>query len=142
MHIITFIHRRSQQVDAEVVSAKEILSELASVIDRSSVSRFNINRNNILDGAFRGFRRKSFHPSKCITVKFADDDGTFEEAVDLGGPRREFFRLLLHALEQSPVFKGMEGQRNLALDSKGESILYSATIIHFVNYLRRRGGGR
>lgn len=107
-----------------MVSAKEILSGLASVIDSASTSRFNINRTNILDGAFRGFSRKSFHPENRITVKFADDDGTFEEAVDLGGPRREFLRLLIQALEQSPVFEGMEGQRNLALDSKGKSIVF------------------
>ncbi|XP_039473717.1 G2/M phase-specific E3 ubiquitin-protein ligase-like [Oreochromis aureus] len=43
--------------------------------------------------------------------------GVPEEAVDLGGPRREFLRLLIEALPLSPMFEGEEGKMNLALDS-------------------------
>lgn len=45
--------------------------------------------------------------------------GVPEEAVDLGGPRREFLRLLMEALPQSSMFEGEEGKMNLALDSTG-----------------------
>ncbi|MGH0125029.1 UNVERIFIED_CONTAM: hypothetical protein FKN15_077247 [Acipenser sinensis] len=61
-----------------------------------------------------------------MSVKFSDDMGELEEAVDLGGPRREFLRLLMHSLEQSPIFEGVEGVKKLALSSKEgntESIL-------------------
>ncbi len=44
-------------------------------------------------------------------------------AVDLGGPRREFLRLLMEALALSPMFEGRDGKLNLALDSSG---------IHFI----------
>ncbi|KAI4824302.1 hypothetical protein KUCAC02_012825 [Chaenocephalus aceratus] len=43
--------------------------------------------------------------------------GVPEEAVDLGGPRREFLRLLMEALPKSPMFEGEEGKLNLAFDS-------------------------
>ncbi|ROJ66309.1 G2/M phase-specific E3 ubiquitin-protein ligase [Anabarilius grahami] len=43
--------------------------------------------------------------------------GIPEEAVDLGGPRREFLRLLIEALLQSPMFEGDKDKMNLAFDS-------------------------
>ncbi|XP_041644921.1 uncharacterized protein LOC121510767 [Cheilinus undulatus] len=43
--------------------------------------------------------------------------GTTEEAVDLGGPRREFLRLLIKALADSDIFSGPEGNLNLALSA-------------------------
>lgn len=103
---------------ATPLPAKEILLDLASKIRHAEVSRFNINRANILDGALRGFRRATYSPNKRMSVKFSDDMGKLEEAVDLGGPRREFLRLLMHSLEQSPMFEGAEGVKNLALSSK------------------------
>lgn len=105
---------------ATPLPAKEILLDLASKIRHAEVSRFNINRANILDGALRGFRRATYSPNKRMSVKFSDDMGKLEEAVDLGGPRREFLRLLMHSLEQSPMFEGAEGVKNLALSSKGK----------------------
>ncbi|XP_076149223.1 G2/M phase-specific E3 ubiquitin-protein ligase-like [Alosa pseudoharengus] len=98
------------------VPIQVILEELASKIDYSHPSKFNINRSNVLDGAFRGFRRKTYDPKNCISVRFSDDRGMNEEAVDLGGPRREFLRLLLESLARSRMFEGVDGHLNLALD--------------------------
>ncbi|MEQ2253236.1 hypothetical protein ILYODFUR_030084 [Ilyodon furcidens] len=69
-------------------SAKEVLLELASQIDSSQRCRFNINRSSVLDRALRGFRRLSYNPTYQMCIKFSDDLGLHEEAVDLGGPRR------------------------------------------------------
>ncbi|CAL8237336.1 unnamed protein product, partial [Arctogadus glacialis] len=99
------------------VPVQEILSTLGEKINHNQVNRFNINRAAVLDGAIRGFKRISFDPTHRISVRFSDDKGTSEEAVDLGGPRREFLRLLTEALAQSSVFEGTEGNLNLALDS-------------------------
>ncbi|KAA8594383.1 hypothetical protein FQN60_005217, partial [Etheostoma spectabile] len=52
-----------------------------------------------------------------ICVKFSDDMGRNEEGVDLGGPRREFLRLLMETIARSPMFEGKENSKNLALDS-------------------------
>ncbi|XP_056431348.1 G2/M phase-specific E3 ubiquitin-protein ligase-like [Gadus chalcogrammus] len=53
----------------------------------------------------------------ALLKKMLGRAGTSEEAEDLGGPRREFLRLLTEALAQSSVFEGTEGNLNLALDS-------------------------
>ena len=42
-----------------------------------------------------------------ISVKFLTDEGIDEEGVDLGGPRREMFRLLMRSIiTASKVFRG------------------------------------
>lgn len=58
-----------------------------------------------------------------MCIKFSDDLGMDEEAVDLGGSRREFLQLLMEALALSPMFEGRDGKLNVALDSSG---------IHFI----------
>ncbi|XP_041833621.1 uncharacterized protein LOC121634773 [Melanotaenia boesemani] len=99
------------------VPAKDILEELATKINHQKKSKFNINRTTVLDGAIRGFKRGTYDPCHTISVRFSDDMGVLEEAVDLGGPRREFLRLLMEALPQSSMFEGDEGKMNLAFDS-------------------------
>ena len=39
-----------------------------------------------------------------MSVKFTDDNGISEGAVDLGGPMREFFTLILDHLHSSQLF--------------------------------------
>ncbi|XP_057183740.1 G2/M phase-specific E3 ubiquitin-protein ligase-like [Triplophysa rosa] len=99
------------------VSIKQILEELSTKINSNQNCKFNINRASVLDGAIRGFTRLSYNPNNRMVIRFSDDKGKFEEAVDPGGPRREFFRLLLVALMQSSMFEGKQGSLNLALDS-------------------------
>lgn len=81
--------------------------------------KFNVNRSAVLDGAIREFRRLSYDPNKMMSIKFSDDKGTTEEAVDLGGPRREFLRLLMDSLAESVMFEEPKGHLNLALSSSG-----------------------
>lgn len=97
--------------------ASDILQDLATKINYQRKCKFNINRSTVLDGAIRGFKRGTYDPCHSISVRFSDDMGVPEEAVDLGGPRREFLRLLMEALPQSPVFEGEGGKMNLAFDS-------------------------
>ncbi|XP_051814807.1 G2/M phase-specific E3 ubiquitin-protein ligase-like [Acanthochromis polyacanthus] len=103
------------------LESHEVLLNLASKIDGRRRRRFNINRTSVLDGAlwqqWRGFRRPSYSPVYQMCIKFSDDLGKDEESVDLGGPRREFLRLLMEALALSPMFEGRDGKLNLALDS-------------------------
>ena len=53
------------------------------------------NRSSVWEGALRSFKRSSFDPRKTIFVNFADGAGIDEGAVDSGGPKREFLRLLM-----------------------------------------------
>lgn len=105
--------------------ASEILLQLASKITPNKTCKFNINRQSVLDGAIRGFKRVSYDPTATMSVRFSDDLGTYEEAIDLGGPRREFLTLLMEALLRSPMFEGVEEKKqNLTLDSKGMFHVY------------------
>lgn len=69
------------------VPIKQILEELSSKINSNQTCKFNINRTSVLDGAIRGFTRLSYNPNNRMVIRFSDDKGKFEEAIDLGGPR-------------------------------------------------------
>ncbi|XP_053281200.1 G2/M phase-specific E3 ubiquitin-protein ligase [Pleuronectes platessa] len=99
------------------VPVQEILLELSSKISTKQQCKFNINRSAVWEGAVRGFQRVSYNPNFMICVKFSDDMGRNEEGIDLGGPRREFLRLLMETIARSPMFEGKENSKNLALDS-------------------------
>ncbi len=74
------------KVDEFLMNFSDILEQLASAnIDNENISKFNICRDNICDGVFRGMARKSFSPNKKLSVKFTDDLGLSEGAVDMGG---------------------------------------------------------
>ena len=62
--------------------------------------------------------RKSFSPNKKVSVKFPDDVGLSEGAVDLGGPMREFFTLALEKVLSGKLFCGQEHQKFLSYDAK------------------------
>ncbi|XP_061584191.1 G2/M phase-specific E3 ubiquitin-protein ligase-like [Cololabis saira] len=108
---------QSERTTGCLVPARDILQDLATKINHLRKCKFNINRSTVLDGAIRGFKRGTYDPSHTISVRFSDDMGVPEEAVDLGGPRREFLRLLIEALPLSPMFEGEGSKLNLAFDS-------------------------
>ena len=60
-------------------SLQEILEQLASKINSDKISKFNISRSNLWEGALRGLKRKSFSPDNKVSVKFTDDSGTSED---------------------------------------------------------------
>ncbi len=105
------------------MNISDILEQLASAnIDNENISKFNICRSNICDGVFRGMARKSFSPNKKLSVKFTDDLGLSEGAVDMGGrgggAMREFFTLSLDTILSSKLFCGQEHSRLLSYDAK------------------------
>ncbi|KAK7171913.1 hypothetical protein R3I93_004269 [Phoxinus phoxinus] len=102
---------------AEKIPVQEILLELSSKVSTKQQCKFNINRSAVWEGAMRGFKRVSYDPNFMMCVKFSDDMGRNEEGVDLGGPRREFLRLLMETIARSPMFEGKESSKTLALDS-------------------------
>jgi len=62
--------------------------------------------------SFKGLKTKPFSPDNKVSVKFTDDSGTSEGAVDLGGPKREFFTLVLEWIVNSQLFCGTEKSNN------------------------------
>ena len=88
-------------VGIEVISAnkdkslQDILLDLNTKINHTEISKFNISRGHLWEGAVRRLKRKSSSPANKISVKFTDDVGIAEGAVDSGGPIREFFTLII-----------------------------------------------
>ena len=101
-----------------------ILQGLKETVESSSaislISLINVRRSAVLEDACRHIQRKKFNPSARISVRFADDSGSSEGAVDAGGPRREFLRLLLKSInEDSGIFVGPLHSRILQANSAG-----------------------
>ena len=113
MHLITFL------VIFRDVKLYEILSGIKTNVDSNS-TKFNVTRRNPLEGAVRAIHRKEFQPSNPVSVKFADDFGQAEGAIDEGGPMRELFRLILKEIKDSIAFTGDESVKIISLNAKGK----------------------
>ena len=97
---------------------------MQSTIDSEKRAYINVRRGHIWEDACRYLSRKKFDPKAVISVKFADDDGSSEGAIDAGGPLREFLRLLIKAAnEQLGIFQGNLNQRILFANASGWLIL-------------------
>lgn len=101
------------------ITLPDIVANLSLPIDHKRVSRFNISRANVWDGAVRGFKRTTYSENCDMLVRFTDDAGVFEEGIDTGGPRREFLTLLMKHLKDRPIFDGPEGHRFLVYNANG-----------------------
>ena len=96
---------------------QEILSNLAEKMCCDKISIFNISRNRMWEGTRRAMNRKSFSPQNKLSVKFMDDIGQSEGAVDMGGPAREFFTLITEWLVNSQLFFGEITSKLLSLNA-------------------------
>ncbi|XP_072559957.1 G2/M phase-specific E3 ubiquitin-protein ligase-like isoform X2 [Paramormyrops kingsleyae] len=118
--------------DHPCTNLQDILLSLRKDINTDEVLRFNINRKNVWDGTIRGMRRPNFSVKKRIDIKFTDDDGNSEGAVDMGGPMREFFRLVLQHIKLGPMFTGPENERVLCCHApslRDNSYFYAGQLI-------------
>ena len=103
------------------LTAADLVSNLSLKRDSSSCCRFNINRANVWGGAIRGFKRSTYDPTYDMMVRFTDDEQV-EEAIDTGGPTREFLTLLIDATKTRRVFEGKDNAKYLSFDSKGNPV--------------------
>ncbi|XP_024857805.1 uncharacterized protein LOC108249197 isoform X2 [Kryptolebias marmoratus] len=102
------------------IPVERIVEQIASRVNDEGTVRFNIVRRNVWDGASRAMGRSNFAPEKKVDVKFTDDYGISEGAVDNGGPTREFFRLCLHEIKDKiGIFEGPSNAKVLTCNSKG-----------------------
>ena len=77
----------------------------------------NVNREEVLDEARRGFRRTTFKNKCTLSVNFSREAG-----IDDGGPTREFMRLVLKASRGSHLFERPENGKMLAVNIAGKYI--------------------
>ena len=96
---------------AESLSIEEITGIVKAHSERVVTEAYRpiyISRGNVWTTALRQFSRRKF--TECtdlLYVTFASDEGTNEDGEDLGGPRREFLRLLVKAIfKESGAFEG------------------------------------
>ncbi|XP_065900336.1 G2/M phase-specific E3 ubiquitin-protein ligase-like isoform X1 [Dysidea avara] len=61
----------------------------------------DIRRSNLLKDALKEAKKKKFDPMKSLMVTFVGEAG-----IDYGGPKREFFRLLIKAFKESDIMYG------------------------------------
>lgn len=117
------------------ITLPDIVANLSLPIDHKRVSRFNISRANVWDGAVRGFKRTSYSETSDMLIRFTDDAGVPEEGIDTGGPKREFLTLLMKNLKDRPIFDGPEGHRFLVYNAKGmhriKCVLYYWLVISY-----------
>ncbi|XP_034021516.1 uncharacterized protein LOC117506117 [Thalassophryne amazonica] len=114
------------------ISLQGILETIASRVNNGDIVCFNIIRKNVWDGASRAMCRSNFSPEKKMDVKFTDDYGISEGAVDNGGPTREFFRLCLYEIKDKiGIFEGPPNAKVLTCNYKGGS---SSFHLHFLMF--------
>ena len=70
-------------------------------VDDEVIQRIHIRRSRLFSNALRQFSRGSSDVSKMLQVRFVG-----EEAVDEGGPHREFFHLLMTEIFKLSLFSG------------------------------------
>ena len=73
--------------------------------DNEDVQGVHIRRSHVFSDALRQFSKRSFDVCKMLKVQFIG-----EEAIDEGGPRREFFNLLTRKIFKSSLFAGFPNQ--------------------------------
>ena len=97
----------------------------------------NIRRTHVLEDGLKKLKKTSFVASRALSVKFSDDCGGSEGAVDLGGPTREFLRLAIRELfTSSGVFTGGENSKVITLNSEGNYCRKSVCKIFIQIFLR------
>lgn len=82
-----------------------------------------ISRKSVLQSTLRAIERKTFSFFKPVIVTFAG-----EEAVDAGGPKREFFRLLMSCIRESAASSGSWFSHDLNQLSSQKYTLYGKLV--------------
>ena len=81
---------------------KDILERLVAKIPKDGHSLISVRRQHVWKDSLCQFARPSFSIQKQVRVSFVG-----EEAVDAGGPRREYWRLLMKSISSlSQLFEG------------------------------------
>ena len=117
-------HREVQDAGSLLIAHKyELLSH-----NEDDVRRLTVRRKHLLEDTLKSLKRTPWKPSLHLQVVFIGEPG-----VDDGGPRQEYFRLLLNKIAQSNTyFMGPENKRvpvHNVLRLQDQSFYYIGQII-------------
>ncbi|KAF5276642.1 hypothetical protein FQR65_LT16244 [Abscondita terminalis] len=85
-------------IDGKYNSLEDILQFFNNKISDEKITQINVFREEIYECFLRAVNRKSFNPFNKISVMFSDKEQSSEGVMDIGGPSREMFRLLMDSL--------------------------------------------
>jgi hypothetical protein len=102
-------------IDEEMIYDKNAKPSLSSLLtslvpgDGTNLKRISVSRENILEDSIIHFKKHDYNCSYQVRVRFEG-----EPAIDAGGPRREYFTMLLKSLVSCKssirLFEGKEGR--------------------------------
>ena len=110
---------KESMTEADISNESQNVQELLTVFQSTNISssestslngNITISRKSVFSSTQTAIERKRFTFFKPVIVAFAD-----EEAVDDGGPTREFFRLLMREISESSIFHGSWFSHDLGL---------------------------
>lgn len=78
----------------------------------------NVVRDNVLEGGFRAFSRKTFDPLTPLSVKFVGEMG-----IDNGGLTAELSRLIMSAIADDSTV--LQGPQDHTIIINNESSMYN-----------------
>ena len=97
--------------------AKEMDVDSDDYLTRKNL--INVRRKYVFEDGLSKISKATFMDRRPLSVKFADDDGKSESAVDSGGPTREFLRLAISGMYDSNIFSGSANSKVLVLNQEG-----------------------
>ncbi|XP_035467377.1 G2/M phase-specific E3 ubiquitin-protein ligase isoform X2 [Scophthalmus maximus] len=100
-------------------SSEDLLQALAPQLRPLSV-QVEVSGYQALLSGLDLVRRPDFDPALSLSVRFLDEEKTtFPSSLRDGGTARQYFlKLLVQQIQDSVVFEGPDGSKNLALDSQ------------------------
>ncbi|KAM9356108.1 G2/M phase-specific E3 ubiquitin-protein ligase [Pholidichthys leucotaenia] len=100
-------------------SPEELVQSLVPQLYPNSV-QLEVSGLQALSAGLELVRRADFDPTHTLSVRFKDETQTaFSKCQqDSNSGRQYFLKLLMQQIQESVVFEGPEGYKNLALDSK------------------------
>ena len=106
----SLVHEKENLCDVTDILKKFTVDTLQKSLSWEEESQIDvvINRSSVYKSTLRAIQRDTFSFEKPVGVTFAG-----EEAVDYGGPRREYFRLLMKDVGSSTLFKSQWFTHNL-----------------------------
>ena len=111
--------RRQLESEVQSLRFKVLMEKLLNITIRTQAVVVNVDHADVWSSALETFQRPNFSTYDRIRAKFTNYLGQSVDKIDMGGPRREFLRLLMSKLQSSKIFTGPMMSRQLTMDEEG-----------------------